>query len=858
MYDWLTDALSDASSRVITANRRLARTLTEEHVQVQLDAGRKAWRRPAIHSWDDWLAVLADTVRHSMDWPLSINAQQSRVVWERCLSEDLDDPLLDIGGLARLCRDTWLRLHAWRVPLAECQNYASGQDQRIFARAAGRYEKHLESRHWIDAGQLPDRLTHLIAARRLAVRGNLVLAGFDRIAPQVAELIDACREAGASTTVVSAREKSTAALRRYENSDAELRAAGAWARRQLDSDPALRIAIVVTNLEQDSERNARLLREGITPGWQYGGDAYESAVNVSYGRGLAEYPAIHVALLALRWLYQDLPGAQISELLRSRFLGGACAYGRSRLELKLREWPDRRWSRAMLRRALAGREEQADAGDWLRRWARVDDLLQAAAAEQRPTEWARCFDEILDALNWPGDGALTSIDFQLANRWATLLNEFARLELVTSTLRGPDAVSRLVRMAGETLFQAEADGAAVNVLGHLEAAGLEFDRLWVTGLAADDWPPASHPLVLLSRDLQREYNMPDAEPSDTAEFARRVVRRLRCSAPEVVFSYPALIGDAEQLPTALLADLPVVCADDDPGWHAASLAGSQALAELADRVPAVGDDEAVAGGAATINRQLTDPFSAFAFGRLGIRWIPEYRPGIAANIRGSLIHDALSRLYEATPGHGEIAAWSEPEVEQRIGRAVAGAFRRHERLADSVLRQLFEFERLRCHSLLEGVVAVDRARDGFSIDGVEREAEFESAGLRLAIRCDRIDRRDGGLLIFDYKTGQSRKFLTHGEPADVQLVVYAAAMDEPVAGLGLFHVDSRDVSIDGVGPALTPVDEWDRILESWKRRVHAAAREIAGGDVRLNTRQNSRDARPLGILSRYAELRREH
>ncbi len=857
MYDWLTDALADDSSRVITANRRLARTLTEQYTRMQLGAGRATWRRPAIHSWGEWLAVLVDALRHADELPLRINAQQSRALWEHCLREDIDDPLLNIGGLARLCRDTWLRLHAYRVPLADCQRRASGQDQRIFARAAGRYARRLAASQWVDDGQLPDCLARLVAAGRIAVGGNISLAGFDRIAPQAAALLDACRDAGASVTIVAAGDPGAATLRRYENVDAELRAAGAWARRQLDRDPNLEIAVVVSNLEQDSERSARLLREGLTPGWQYGGDSCVSAVNVSYGRRLADYPAIHVALLALRWLHRDLRGAEVGELLRSRFLGAAAAFGRSRLEMQLRGWPDRRWSRGLLLRALAGREAHADAEDWLRRVARAGDILDAGPPERRPAEWAKCCNDILGALNWPGDGPLTSADFQLINRWGDLLNDFARLELVSPILRGPEAVLRLAQMAGETLFQAEAESAVVNVLGPLEAAGLEFDRLWVTGLAANDWPPAGRPLVLLSRDLQREHGMPDAEPADTADFARRVLQRLRRSGSEVVFSYPAMIGDAEQLPTAFLADLPVADGNGDPGWHANSLAGSPALVEKRDRVPPVGKEEAVGGGAATIDYQIRDPFSAFAFGRLGIRRMQEFRPGIAANIRGSLIHDALNRLYDGNPAHSEIAAWSERDIEQRIERAVSRAYTRHERFADSVLRQLLELEKRRSRLLLESVVAVDRSRDGFSIEGVERPAEFATDLIRLAIRCDRVDRQLGRLVVFDYKTGQPRRFLTGGEPSDMQLVVYASAMAEPVAGLGLFHVDSRDVSIDGVGPALTPIDEWDRALEGWQKTIRDAARKIAAGDVRLNVRQNSRDARPLDLLSRFAELRRE-
>jgi hypothetical protein len=64
MYDWLTGALQD-SSQVVTANRRLAKVLTEHYAQLQLDAGRKAWRSPDILAWPDWLMQLRATAELS-------------------------------------------------------------------------------------------------------------------------------------------------------------------------------------------------------------------------------------------------------------------------------------------------------------------------------------------------------------------------------------------------------------------------------------------------------------------------------------------------------------------------------------------------------------------------------------------------------------------------------------------------------------------------------------------------------------------------------------------------------------------------------------------------------------------------
>ena len=90
------------------------------------------------------------------------------------------------------------------------------------------------------------------------------------------------------------------ALSEFATDAEELRAAGRWAREQIETHPGARIAIISNGLDNDADLIARHVREGATPGWQHGHSSLFSAVNVSYGRQLTEYPAVAIALLILR------------------------------------------------------------------------------------------------------------------------------------------------------------------------------------------------------------------------------------------------------------------------------------------------------------------------------------------------------------------------------------------------------------------------------------------------------------------------------------------------------------------------------------------------------------------------------
>ena len=338
----------------------------------------------------------------------------------------------------------------------------------------------------------------------------------------------------------------------FENSDAEMRAAGAWAREALLEEPQQVVAIVTSQLERDSERAARLVREALAPGWQVAGQPHMAAVNVSYGKRLNAYPAIAVALHWLRWLHEDINSSEVSLLLRSAACGDGEMGERSRLDIESAASA----GYALVSRALL----EVICPDWRQTKSRrlagkgkdLAGFRENLPARETPSQWADRINEVLGRLNWPGKSALNSFEFQLVNRWRELLNDLARLELVSQSMSLGNVLLRLHAMASETVFQPESEGAVVQLLGPLEAAGMQFDRLWVGGLSSANWPPAGRPSPLVSRQLQRDFSMPDAEPADTLAYASRVLRRLAASADTLACSYPLADGDVEQSPAGLI------------------------------------------------------------------------------------------------------------------------------------------------------------------------------------------------------------------------------------------------------------------------------------------------------------------
>ncbi len=857
-YYWLAEALRE-DGIVLTASRRLARELRTACNEQRLAAGALAWATPCVFYWKDWIGELlvatADAAAERC-----IGASASALLWERHIRRHLDADVLSIGSLTRHALAAWQRLADWRVPLDAVATAARSSDECLFARAASDYARALTEHGWIDPWQAPAVALERLAAGRETVPRRVHHAGFDRTTPLVADFFGALEQRGSSVVAAAtAARRIETPVASFRDTAAELRAAGRWARQILLRDPEARVAIVSADLDTEAPRQRRFVAEGLVPGWQMGGG--EHAVNVSFGRRLADYPAIAMALLCLRWTVRRLPSEDVSVVLRSPFIAGDTRAERARLDRRLRSLPDRPWSAAALADALAG----SAAPEWLANVRRLAAMQIHASAQAPPALWAERLESLLSAIGWPGHGSLGSEEFQLVNRWRELLNEFTEIEVVAPQMTLTEAIGRLHALAREAVFQPEQGPGLVQLIGALEAAGMEFDHLWISGMDANRWPAAGNPLTLVSRRLQRERGMPDATPADTLEYSRRVLERLKTSARFARMSWARSEQDAVMMPSPLLAAAGV--ADDpgtpDPGWYAATLIGRAPVhTEPDDPLPGIAGIERVSGGARTVDLQRTEPFAAFAQGRLGVRELARYQSGLPANLRGSLLHDALHELYREHPSQSDIRRWSAQEARERIVRAVDRALSPSERRADAVLRRLLALERSRLVSIIQDFLDREIARQPFAIERVEERIQFEHAGAQLVLRADRIDRLpDGSLLIVDYKTGVPKNLLGRdGDPIESQLVLYAMALGEAIGGLTLVNVNRRAIDYRGVGTGIEwgsiAAGEWRAALGRWSEQVLEAIEAIARGDVRVNLKHRAEQRWQLDVLSRIEEERR--
>lgn len=862
---------------LLTANQRLARAVEQAWGAELAAAGHRTWERPRVHALEHWFAEQWQRLRDTAFEPALAGVPASAAVeqrlWHQVIAEGTEILDGEVATFARLAHTARQLLERWDLDAAAIAGGHRGS--QLFAAWLPRWRAAMAARGLLTREQSLEALIAGRAAGVLEDAGTAHLVGFAALPPRHRRTLEAlCSD----PVFHQPRARDNAArLVRAADPDAELAAAVDWAADQLHSHPQRRIAIVIPDLGAVRDRAERLLRDVLDPLHCLPHTAWAPPPgNVSAGQPLADLPLPRTALRLLAVASTPLPWGAVCALLHDPHWGDAEAeFGvRARAELELREYGGVTPGAAELRRALTAAEQRLQCpGLVTRRLQNAAELHRRAPARAGFGRWVQQFAGYLQCLGWPGQRTLDSGEFQQLQHWGTLLERFAELGISGEALDWAEALSALRQLAAATPFQPRVPESRLQILGMLEAAGLQFDALWVTGMTDNRWPEPLDPHPLLPPALQRRLAMPRAQAEHERQIAEHRLQELRAAAPEVIFSYPLRDGEVELQPFAALRGLPATAATD-PAPHPliASLTRARALQTIAwgDAPPCHGMN--IGGGSALLRDQSAAPFNAFATWRLGARALPDPEPGLSRAERGELVHRALELFWAPLPDQSALQSLGDAGRQQGLRTAVADALdelaRRRPELRGPRLRAVEAACLLR---LLEAWLAVELGRPPFAVVARERRAEVDLAGLRVQLRIDRIDRlADGRLLLLDYKTGPVRAGGWDGDrPEDPQLPLYALAVREPLAGLALarVRVDERlgcglagiaDVELSGCRALADHglAGDWQGALTHWQDVLEALAREFLNGTATLcHYHSDSARRDPLMALNRLPELK---
>ncbi len=857
-----------AGITVVTPNIRLAQALAREFDDAQAAAGYESWETADILPLTALLQRLYEDALYSdlaPQVPLLLSQAQQAALWEGVIrASDAGEVLLAVPETAALAADAWKTAHAWRL-LDSLRARDINEDAAAFRDWCAEYSRRCAKEGHTDPARLADLVVTHLAHAAMRKPKTLVVFGFDILTPQQRALFAALGACGTEICIAApeAIPAAAQAVQRRPCADArdEVRHSAAWARARLEANPAARIGIVIPDLAARRSAIARALRVALAPASMLPGhavapDAQPLPFNVSLGIGLNSYPLVQAAFLVLELAGRESEFSRASLLTRSPFIvsGEAEAAARARLDVELRRRAEPAITLDRLLDVIAAASVDAPVfTQTLRQLAefRRSDLFAA----RTPSGWAKAMDGALKLMGFPDKGrSLDSAEYQTLKKFHELLAGFAALDAVCAKMGYGEALSRLRRLAAETLFQPEVVDAPVQVLGVLESAGIAFDHLWVMGLSDDAWPIHPRPNPFLPLAAQRSAGVPEATLEATLALDAAITLGWCGAAREVVLSHPLMDGDRRLLVSPLIAhiaasDAPIAAQES----HSDLIHAAARTETITDAMaPAVSAGAALRGGTAVITDQSACPFRAFALHRLDARQPEEPHAGLDAMERGILVHRVLATAWDKLKTSGELDAITDTDLDALLDAAAAEAVARVRRDRPATLAGRFaDVERARLARLARAWLETEREQrgDDYTVVAVEDKRTLVMGPLTLRGKIDRVDELDDGRrIVIDYKSTAKAATAWLGErPDEPQLPLYLVASEAGAQGIAFAQVKAGAQNMKFVALAadetLLPVKKaapeagWDAQVAEWGRVLERLATQFAIGEAAVQPKK---------------------
>ncbi len=820
----------------LTPNRRMANYL--QKIDHQADA------QPMNH----WLEKIYTelTVIEPGVWPRQLSLNQELYIWEKIIAaSEIGESLFKTNNTAYLAREAWALSKEWRLPPMTAIQHT--EDSSTYAKWADSFNEWCLHEGWVDSASLPDILIKPIVEKKITIPKELTLVGFEELTPQMRFFLANLEENGTKihhTSLLSS--KGQAKRLPCTTSEAEIEHAAQMAKAWLTQAAYTSentIGIVIPDLDKQRAKVIRILDAALSP----------NSFNVAAPIALIQYPMISIALLVLNFLSPGsrVPLEKFSQYLRSPFFreGDSGLLARSALDVEIRQWGEAEFTLATLCRKIKAHPLETLSTTWLCAFQTFVEAAPTVMGKHSAAHWCKKFKQSLERLGWPGERALNSTEQEINKQWYRLLADYQELGSVLPMHTYSEALYYLTRLARETTFLPASEECPVQVLGLLEAVGLPFQYLFVTGLHREAWPldPAPNPFIPLAQ--QRQHGLPRSTPARELAMAQKFTERLCAGGKEIIFSYPIELDGHSCTISALLEKLPELPALEISHWIPNSSisrspdfqsAGEEKSIKLAntDHIP---------GGTRAIKLQALCPFRAFVEVRLGAASLPMPRSlDLNAAERGEIIHQVLHLFWEGLDNQAQLLALSETDLNNRLTTAINTVFQRWQQKRPSILTPTYlALERERTFNLIFRLITLDKTRPDFEIVAREAEKIIELEGLKFKIRIDRIDRVADQEVIIDYKTGETFLGSWFGDrPTEPQLPLYGVTREAKAQGIAYAIVRPDAVKFQGVAaeesllPGVkTPEKmrsygaeiDWDSQCKTWEQSIRSLAKDFSEG-----------------------------
>ncbi|MBY0378310.1 MAG: hypothetical protein K2Q33_07100, partial [Gammaproteobacteria bacterium] len=520
---------------------------------------------------------------------------------------------------AQLAHSAWELLHAWQIPLARLENSHLNETEQFLAWLIP-FKAALKKNNWLTLAELPAYLSKHLPQTYCSTLAPLYLVGFDEIEPNLSALLSTLQQYGLKLKFWDEKQPLTKTHKlSCDNHLAELSLALHFAKNELAQDPNARIGIVVPELKTHRNTLISLSQKLFYPDAFLREPEAHQFVNISGGIRLSDTLLVQTIFMVLKLKNDRIAIPDLYWLWHSPYLNfKEYETLRPLLELPLCQKYNKYLSHTTLLRFLC-QQLHLENKETLPFYTALQTPPSHYSSPQSHHTWVEIFHHYLVALGFPGNRSLSSSDVQHLHAWEDLLRTFASLDTVNAKISFEEAITQLHYLCEQKLFQAKTEDAPIQILGLLEASGLEYTKLWITGLNEGALPsnPRPHPLLPIS--LQKQWSMPHADAVREFNFSQKIVSRLLSHSTESICSYSEEDKGILLRPSPLIHDFPPLNRTLLPLAATETEIPSLKTEYIQDFYGLkIAEQEAVSGGSHLFKLQAQCPFQAYATLRLKV------------------------------------------------------------------------------------------------------------------------------------------------------------------------------------------------------------------------------------------------
>ena len=482
--------------------------------------------------------------------------------------------------------------------------------------------------------------------------------------------------------------------------------------------------------------------------------------------------------------------------------------------------------------------------------ARILSAINAYPEQDTPQGWVEHFKTRLQIMGFPGESPLNSPNYQCFQRLMEVFDQLLQLSLVKPVLTIQHALAALQNLMNNTIIQALKSGAPIEIMGLTDAAGCEFDSVWVMGLTDLCLPKKTMLSAFIPLNLQQDGLMPRASAERELQCAKQVLQRLKNGSQQCIFSYPRLTLDMPNMPSPLIVELPE-WSPIASLFHEKNEVNSHLVPFNETYILPLNETETASGGTSLLANQAKCPFRAFAAHRLHLKPELKISTGLNAGERGQIVHRVMELLWKDLKNQQQLNTLSTNELEQHIESAI------HKALTPFIQNRPVSFpplvqsvEKICLSRLVKACLEWEKQRPAFVVNAVEQTFSIQLAGLEFCVRVDRLDELESGdKWVIDYKTSlPTTKPWNNERPEAPQLLLYAL-LDDTINALLFIQLKAGRLTCNGLSEqtvdiqglnALKKDEHWSDYQQQWRQQLTTLASEFKNGlcspsPTRVNT-----------------------